>query len=36
MAGVASLTMIKGEGEAPVVVATIGVRVTGRKDIDGH
>ena len=34
--GVASLTMIKGEGKGLVVVAAIGVGVTWRKDTYGH
>ena len=34
--GVASLTVIEGEGEDSVVVVAVGVGVTRRKDTYGH
>ena len=36
VAGITSLTMIEGERESLVVVITIKVGVTGKKDTDGH
>ena len=36
VAGVASLTMIEGEGEGSIVIAAVGVGVTRKKDTGGH